>query len=272
ERFGLECGSADLSEWERVVDAKLHPEKEVTIAMVGKYMELLDAYKSLIEALSHAGIQSRTKVNVRYIDSETIEENGTGQLEDVDAILVPGGFGLRGVEGKIAAVRYARENKIPYLGICLGMQVAVIEFARNVLGWDDANSTEFDKTSKHPVVGLITEWQTATGEMQTRDESSDLGGTMRLGAQECALEAGSKARECYGADVIVERHRHRYEVNNNLLAELEKSGLKVSGRSTDRALLEMVEVEDHPCFVACQFHPEFTSTPRDGHPLFSGFV
>lgn len=272
ERFGLECGSADLSEWERVVDAKLHPEKEVTIAMVGKYMELLDAYKSLIEALSHAGIQSRTKVNVRYIDSETIEENGTGQLEDVDAILVPGGFGLRGVEGKIAAVRYARENKIPYLGICLGMQVAVIEFARNILGWDDANSTEFDKTSKHPVVGLITEWQTATGEMQTRDESSDLGGTMRLGAQECALEAGSKARECYGQDVIVERHRHRYEVNNNLLSELQKSGLKVSGRSMDGALVEMVEVEDHPWFVACQFHPEFTSTPRDGHPLFSGFV
>ncbi|HIZ50201.1 MAG TPA: CTP synthase [Candidatus Pseudomonas excrementavium] len=272
ERFGLECGSADLSEWERVVDAKLHHEKEVTIAMVGKYMELLDAYKSLIEALSHAGIQSRTKVNVRYIDSETIEENGTGQLEDVDAILVPGGFGLRGVEGKIAAVRYARENKIPYLGICLGMQVAVIEFARNILGWDDANSTEFDKTSKHPVVGLITEWQTATGEMQTRDESSDLGGTMRLGAQECALEAGSKARECYGQDVIVERHRHRYEVNNNLLSELQKSGLKVSGRSMDGALVEMVEVEDHPWFVACQFHPEFTSTPRDGHPLFSGFV
>ncbi|EZQ18738.1 CTP synthase [Pseudomonas sp. G11-1] len=272
ERFGLECGSADLSEWERVVDAKLHPEKEVTIAMVGKYMELLDAYKSLIEALSHAGIQSRTKVNVRYIDSEIIEENGTGQLEDVDAILVPGGFGLRGVEGKIAAVRYARENKIPYLGICLGMQVAVIEFARNILGWDDANSTEFDKTSKHPVVGLITEWQTATGEMQTRDESSDLGGTMRLGAQECALEAGSKARDCYGQDVIVERHRHRYEVNNNLLPELQKSGLKVSGRSMDGALVEMVEVEDHPWFVACQFHPEFTSTPRDGHPLFSGFV
>lgn len=272
ERFGLECDSADLSEWERVVDAKLHPEKEVTIAMVGKYMELLDAYKSLIEALSHAGIQSRTKVNVRYIDSETIEENGIGQLEDVDAILVPGGFGLRGVEGKIAAVRYARENKIPYLGICLGMQVAVIEFARNVLGWADANSTEFDKTSKHPVVGLITEWQTATGEMQTRDESSDLGGTMRLGAQECALEAGSKARECYGEDVIVERHRHRYEVNNNLLAELEKSGLNVSGRSMDGALVEMVEVADHPWFVACQFHPEFTSTPRDGHPLFSGFV
>ncbi|WP_185266321.1 CTP synthase [Halopseudomonas xiamenensis] len=272
ERFGLECGSADLAEWERVVDAKLHPEKEVTIAMVGKYMELLDAYKSLIEALSHAGIQSRTKVNVRYIDSETIEENGTGQLEDVDAILVPGGFGLRGVEGKISAVRYARENNIPYLGICLGMQVAVIEFARNVLGWNDANSTEFDKTSEHPVVGLITEWQTASGEKQTRDESSDLGGTMRLGGQECALVEGSKARECYRQDVIVERHRHRYEVNNNLLPELEKAGLRVSGRSLDGALVEMVEVPEHPWFVACQFHPEFTSTPRDGHPLFSGFV
>ena len=272
ERFGLECGGADLSEWARVVDAKLNPEKEVTIAMVGKYMELLDAYKSLIEAMSHAGIQSRTKVNLRYIDSETIEENGTGQLEDVDAILVPGGFGLRGVEGKIAAARYAREHNIPYLGICLGMQVAVIEFARNVLGWQDANSTEFDKTTEHPVVGLITEWQTASGEKETRDESSDLGGTMRLGGQECALVEGSKARECYGQDVIVERHRHRYEVNNNLLPELEKAGLRVSGRSVDGALVEMVEVPDHPWFVACQFHPEFTSTPRDGHPLFSGFV
>ena len=272
ERFGLECGGADLSEWERVVDAKLHPEKEVTVAMVGKYMELLDAYKSLIEAMSHAGIQSRTKVNLRYIDSETIEENGTGQLEDVDAILVPGGFGLRGVEGKIAAAQYARENNIPYLGICLGMQVAVIEFARNVLGWKDANSTEFDKASEHPVVGLITEWQTATGETETRDEGSDLGGTMRLGAQECALVEGSKAREAYGQDVIVERHRHRYEVNNNLLPELEKAGLRISGRSMDGALVEMVEVPEHPWFVACQFHPEFTSTPRDGHPLFSGFV
>ena len=272
ERFGLECGSADLSEWERVVDAKLNPEKEVTIAMVGKYMELLDAYKSLIEALSHAGIQSRTKVNVRNIASEPIEEQGTGQLEDVDAILVPGGFGLRGVEGKIAAARYAREHNIPYLGICLGMQVAVIEFARNVLGWQDAYSTEFDKTTEHPVVGLITEWQTASGEKETRDEASDLGGTMRLGAQECALVEGSKAREAYGEDVIVARHRHRYEVNNNLLPELEKAGLKVSGRSLDGALVEMVEVPEHPWFVACQFHPEFTSTPRDGHPLVSGFV
>ncbi|MGY8810041.1 MAG: CTP synthase [Pseudomonadales bacterium] len=272
ERFGLECGVADLSEWERVVDAKLNPEHEVTIAMVGKYMELLDAYKSLIEAVSHAGIQTRTKVNLRYIDSEDIERDGTALLEDVAAILVPGGFGSRGVEGKIAAVRYARENKIPYLGICLGMQVAVIEYARNVLGWADANSTEFDKTSKHPVVGLITEWQTASGEMQTRTETSDLGGTMRLGGQECALTPGSNAHDCYGKDVIVERHRHRYEVNNNLLPELQAGGLNISGRSVDGALVEVVEVADHPWFVACQFHPEFTSNPRYGHPLFTGFV
>ncbi|MAC23531.1 CTP synthase [Marinobacter sp.] len=272
ERFGLDAREADLSEWDAVVDSLMNPQDEVTIAMVGKYMELLDAYKSLIEAVSHAGIQSRTKVNLRYIDSEDIEQEGTALLEDVDAILVPGGFGSRGVEGKIAAVRYARENKVPYLGICLGMQVAVIEYARNVLGWADANSTEFDKTSKHPVVGLITEWQTASGEMQTRTEASDLGGTMRLGGQECALEAGSKAHDCYGKDVIVERHRHRYEVNNNLLPELQAGGLNISGRSVDGALVEMVEVADHPWFVACQFHPEFTSTPRYGHPLFSGFV
>ncbi|MGI3131464.1 CTP synthase [Halopseudomonas pachastrellae] len=272
ERFGLECGSADLAEWERVVDAKLNPEHEVTIAMVGKYMELLDAYKSLIEALSHAGIQARTKVNVRYIDSEDIEQQGLSLLDGVDAVLVPGGFGSRGVEGKIAAVRYARENKIPYLGICLGMQVAVIEYARNVLGWSDANSTEFDKTSGHPVVGLITEWQDASGETELRTEASDLGGTMRLGAQECSLEPGSKAHACYGKDVIVERHRHRYEVNNNLLPDLKAGGLQISGRSGDGALVEVVEVGDHPWFVACQFHPEFTSTPRYGHPLFSGFI
>ncbi len=272
ERFGLDCDGADLSEWERVVDAKLNPEKEVTIAMVGKYMELLDAYKSLIEAMSHAGIQSRTKVNLRYIDSEDIENQGTGLLEGVDAILVPGGFGLRGVEGKITTVQYARENKIPYLGICLGMQVAVIEFARNVLGWTDANSTEFDKASGHPVVGLITEWQDATGAVETRTDASDLGGTMRLGAQECRLENGSKVREAYGAEVIEERHRHRYEVNNNLLPQLLEGGLSVTGRSMDGALVEVVEAPNHPWFVACQFHPEFTSTPRDGHPLFSGFV
>ncbi|TWH64719.1 CTP synthase [Azomonas agilis] len=272
ERFNLNCGSADLSEWERVVDAKLNPEKEVTIAMVGKYMDLLDAYKSLIEALSHAGIQSRTKVNLRYIDSEDIENQGVELLAGVDAILVPGGFGLRGVEGKIATVRYARENKIPYLGICLGMQVAVIEYARNVLGWSNANSTEFDKNTTYPIVGLITEWADASGNTEVRTEASDLGGTMRLGAQECRLEPGSHALACYDKPVIVERHRHRYEVNNNLLPQLEAAGLKVTGRSLDGALVEMVEAPDHPWFVACQFHPEFTSTPRDGHPLFSGFV
>ncbi|MDX5373175.1 MAG: CTP synthase [Pseudomonadaceae bacterium] len=272
ERFGLQCQPADLSEWDRVVDAKLHPEKEVTIAMVGKYMELLDAYKSLIEAMGHAGIQNRTKVNLRYIDSEEIENEGTAKLEGVDAILVPGGFGLRGVEGKIKAVQYARENKIPYLGICLGMQVAVIEYARNVVGWADANSTEFTQNSSHPVVGLITEWQDAAGSVEVRSDASDLGGTMRLGAQDCQLMSGSTVRECYGKDVIVERHRHRYEVNNNLLPQLEAAGLKISGRSADGALVEVVEAPDHPWFVACQFHPEFTSTPRDGHPLFSGFV
>ena len=272
ERFGLECGGADLSEWDRVVDAKLNPEKEVTIAMVGKYMELLDAYKSLIEAMSHAGIQNRTKVNLRYIDSEDIENQGTALLEGVDAILVPGGFGLRGVEGKIKTVQYARENKIPYLGICLGMQVAVIEYARNVVGWADANSTEFDMASQHPVVGLITEWQDATGATEQRSETSDLGGTMRLGAQDCQLQAGSKVHDCYGKDVIVERHRHRYEVNNKLLPQIEAAGLKVTGLSADKKLVEIIEIPDHPWFVAAQFHPEFTSTPRDGHPLFSGFV
>ena len=272
ERFNLSCGSADLSEWDRVVDAKLNPEKEVTIAMVGKYMDLLDAYKSLIEAMSHAGIQSRTKVNLRYIDSEDIENQGVELLAGVDAVLVPGGFGLRGVEGKIATVRYARENKIPYLGICLGMQVAVIEYARNVLGWSNANSTEFDKNTTYPIVGLITEWADASGNTEVRTEASDLGGTMRLGAQECRLEEGSHALACYAKPVIVERHRHRYEVNNNLLPQLQAAGLKVTGRSMDGALVEMVEAPDHPWFVACQFHPEFTSTPRDGHPLFSGFV
>ncbi|HSC82363.1 MAG TPA: CTP synthase, partial [Pseudomonas sp.] len=272
ERFGLQCGPADLSEWDRVVDAKLNPEKEVTIAMVGKYMELLDAYKSLIEAMGHAGIENRTKVKLRYIDSEEIENEGTAKLEGVDAILVPGGFGLRGVEGKIRTVQYARENKIPYLGICLGMQVAVIEYARNVLGWKDANSTEFDQNSAHPVVGLITEWQDATGATEQRTDASDLGGTMRLGAQECQLLADSNVRQCYGKDVIVERHRHRYEVNNNLLPQLLQAGLKITGRSADGALVEVVEAPEHPWFVACQFHPEFTSTPRDGHPLFSGFV
>ncbi|NLY12721.1 MAG: CTP synthase [Gammaproteobacteria bacterium] len=272
ERFGLECDGADLSEWDRVIDAKLHPTQEVTVAMVGKYMELLDAYKSLIEAMSHAGIETHTKVNLRYIDSEDLENQGTEVLEGVDAVLVPGGFGLRGVEGKIKAVQYARENKIPYLGICLGMQVAVIEFARNVLGWTDANSTEFDKSSAHPVVGLISEWQDADGSLEQRSEDADIGGTMRLGAQECQLMPDTLVHASYGADRIVERHRHRYEVNNQLLPQLEAAGLIVSGRSEDGALVEVVEVSDHPWFVASQFHPEFTSTPRDGHPLFKSFV
>lgn len=272
ELLGLQCPEADLSEWDKVVEGKLNPVNSITISMVGKYMELLDAYKSLIEALTHAGIHTHTKVNINYIDAERVENEGVGILSDADAILVPGGFGERGVEGKLMAVQYARENKVPYLGICLGMQSVVIEFARNVLGLKGANSTEFDRNSPHPVIGLITEWITSDGEVEKRDESSDLGGTMRLGAQECRLVAGSNARKVYGADVIVERHRHRYEVNNNYVDQLQKAGLKIGGWSADDTLVEMVEIPDHPWFVACQFHPEFTSTPRDGHPLFTAFV
>ncbi|MFT7178191.1 MAG: CTP synthase [Oceanospirillaceae bacterium] len=272
ERFGLDCKEADLSEWDAVAAAKLNPKREVTIAMVGKYMELLDAYKSLIEAISHAGIKSHTKVTTRYIDSEDIETQGVSLLDGVDAILVPGGFGERGTEGKIKTVQYARENKIPYLGICLGMQVAVIEFARSVAGWSDANSSEFDANSEHCVVGLITEWKDESGQIEQRSESSDLGGTMRLGAQQCRLELGSLAHKAYKKEIITERHRHRYEVNNTFIGQLEAAGLKVSGRSMDGSLVEMVEIEDHPWFVACQFHPEFTSTPRAGHGLFEGFV
>ena len=272
QRFGLDCKEADLTEWDAVAQAKLNPKREVTIAMVGKYMELLDAYKSLIEAISHAGIKSYTKVNTRYIDAEDIETQGVSLLAGVDAILVPGGFGERGTEGKIKTVQYARENKIPYLGICLGMQVAVIEFARNVAGWSDANSSEFDANSKHCVVGLITEWTDEVGHIEQRSEGSDLGGTMRLGAQQCRLQEGSLAHQCYQQDVITERHRHRYEVNNTFVEQLEVAGLKFSGRSMDGSLVEMVEIVDHPWFVACQFHPEFTSTPRAGHGLFEGFV
>ncbi|WP_311063308.1 CTP synthase [Halomonas sp. DWK9] len=272
DKLRLEAAPADLSEWVKVLDAKLNPLKSVSIAMVGKYMELLDAYKSLNEALIHAGIQGRIKVNVDYIDSEDIERHGTERLAGKDAILVPGGFGERGVEGKILTAQFARENNIPYLGICLGMQVAVIEFARNVAGWKDANSTEFTHDTKHPVVGLITEWINAEGKIELRDAASDLGGTMRLGGQVCHLASGSKAREAYGADEIVERHRHRFEVNNQFIDELEAAGLVISGKSVDQSLVEVVELADHPWYVACQFHPEFTSTPRDGHPLFSGFV
>tara|TARA_R110001592_G_scaffold6774_13_gene36881 strand:- start:22262 stop:23884 length:1623 start_codon:yes stop_codon:yes gene_type:complete len=272
ERFGLDCPPADLTEWDKVIEGDLHQDQTVTIAMVGKYMELLDAYKSLNEALKHAGIHSRTKVQVRYIDSEVIETDGIDILKGVDGILVPGGFGSRGVEGKILTVQYARENKIPYLGICLGMQVAVIEFARNVLGLTDANSSEFNDNGKNPVVGLITEWVTADGDVEQRAHDDDLGGTMRLGAQVCHLVEGAAVAKVYGSETITERHRHRYEVNNTYVERLQAAGLKVGGWSADKSLVEVVEVADHPWFIACQFHPEFTSTPRDGHPLFTGFV
>ncbi len=272
ERFGFDCPPADLSEWDDVIDRELNPQHTVTIAMVGKYMELLDAYKSLIEAIKHGGLKTRSKVKFKYIDSEDIENNGTDVLSDADAILVPGGFGSRGVEGKILTAQYARENKVPFLGICLGMQVAVIEFARNVAGLAGANSTEFDSHCAHPVVGLITEWRDASGSVETRGEDSDLGGTMRLGAQMCNLEQGSLALSAYGHSPIKERHRHRYEVNNNYVAQLQQAGLRIAGRSEDNSLVEIIEVADHPWYLACQFHPEFTSTPRDGHGLFKSFV
>ena len=272
QRFNLDCNIADLEIWNKVAQAKLNPEKQVNIAMVGKYMELLDAYKSLIEAMDHAGIHASTKVKLHYIDSEKIEEEGTSVLEGMDAILVPGGFGERGVEGKIRTAQYARENKIPYLGICLGMQVAVIEFARNVANLTGAHSTEFNLKTENPVVGLITEWVNSEGSKEIRSEESDLGGTMRLGAQNCNLIEGTKAHAAYGQNVISERHRHRYEVNNYYVPALKEAGLTISGLSADNSLVEMVEIADHPWFVACQFHPEFTSTPRYGHGLFSAFV
>jgi len=271
-KMRLDVPPADLSEWDRVVDALTNPHHTVRIAMVGKYVELADAYKSLNEALTHAGIHTRTKVHIEYIDSERLETGGTDLLDGMDAILVPGGFGERGVEGKIRAVRYARENKVPYLGICLGMQVAVIEFARHVAGLEGADSTEFNRNAKHPVIGLITEWRTAEGGLEQRGEDSDLGGTMRLGSQYCRLSEGTLARAVYGQEVISERHRHRYEFNNHYRAALETAGLVFSGMSADNSLVEMIELKDHPWFVACQFHPEFTSTPRDGHPLFKAFV
>ncbi|MGH1441714.1 MAG: CTP synthase [Cellvibrionaceae bacterium] len=272
DNLGIEAPLADLTEWDSVVDGKLNPEHEVTIAMVGKYVDLLDAYKSLNEALSHAGVHLRTKVNIRHINAEDLEVQGLASLSDVDAILVPGGFGHRGLEGKLMAVRYARENNVPYLGICLGMQSAVIEFARNVANLEGANSTEFDTKTAHPVIALITEWVNSEGEVEQRDSSSDLGGTMRLGAQECHLVKDAKVTDIYGSEMIVERHRHRYEFNNNYLQALRDAGLKISGWSSDDSLVEVIELEDHPWFVACQFHPEFTSNPRDGHPLFTSFV
>ena len=273
ERFNLDCPAADLSEWDDVLQREFsEPRSTVRVAMVGKYMDLLDAYKSLNEALKHAGLQTLADVQIDYIDAEDIERDGTACLEQVDAILVPGGFGDRGVEGKITAVRYARENRIPYLGICLGMHVALIEYARNVCGLADANSTEMNAGTLHPIVALITEWQNADGSTEQRDESSDMGGTMRLGAQPCHIESDSKVREIYGADTITERHRHRYEVNNNYLDQLRDAGMKIAGWSDDKSLVEMVELADHPWFIACQFHPEFTSRPRGGHPLFSSYI
>jgi len=272
EKLHLDLPPADLSDWQAVVHTLENPESEVTIGMVGKYVDLTESYKSLNESLAHAGIQNKAKVNIKYIDSETLEDGDLSQLELLDAILVPGGFGKRGVEGKIAAVQYARENKIPYLGICLGMQVAVIEFARHMAGLKDAHSTEFNPKTENPVIALITEWQAECGKTETRDENSDLGGTMRLGAQPCNLQSGSIIRRIYGSDVISERHRHRYEFNNTYLDTLESKGLTFSGRSVDGNLVEVVEIADHPWFVACQFHPEFTSTPRKGHPLFTDFI
>ena len=270
-QLGLDLPKADLHEWDVVVEAKKNPTAEVDVAMVGKYMELKDSYISLVEALQHGGIHTHTKVNIHFIDSTELESSGFGVLDKMDGIVVPGGFGDRGIEGKIEAVRFARENGIPYLGICLGMQVAVIEAARNMAGLDGAMSTEFNPGTPHPVVGLITEWQDASGATEERDEASDMGGTMRLGAQEVFLAEGSLAARSYGATEIVERHRHRYEVNNNYREQLTKAGVTFSGLSVDN-LVEMVEIEDHPFFLASQFHPEFTSNPRDGHPLFKSYI
>ncbi|MBE8189372.1 MAG: CTP synthase [Candidatus Thioglobus sp.] len=270
-KLNLDCKDANLSEWASVVNRLEHPSHSVDIGMVGKYMELTESYKSLSEALIHASVHTQTKVNIHYFDSEEIEQNGTDCLSEMSAILVPGGFGNRGVEGKILTAKYARENAVPYLGICLGMQVAVIEFARNQAGMADANSSEFDEKTSHPVIALITQWQDEKG-VQKRDENSDLGGSMRLGGQKCDLLKGTNARKIYAKTTITERHRHRYEVNNKLIGKIQAAGLIVSGKSADGNLVEMVEIENHPWFVACQFHPEFTSSPRDGHPLFTSFV
>jgi len=271
-QLGFNVPAADLSEWRAVLDGLDNTDGVVTISMVGKYMHLTEAYKSLSEALIHAGLHTHTRVRIQYLDAEDIEEKGVSCLDGVDAILVPGGFGERGVEGKISTARYAREKGIPYLGICLGMQVAVIEYARNKAGLEGAQSTEFNRETPHPVIALITEWLNADGELEKRNEDSDLGGTMRLGGQECRLVEDSRSRGLYGKEVIVERHRHRYEFNNQYLEAMESAGLRVAGRSMDGKLVEMIEIPDHPWFIACQFHPEFTSTPRDGHPLFSDFV
>ena len=272
KQLHLNAKPADLSRWQQVTDNLMNPQGEVNIAMVGKYMDLTEAYKSLSESLIHASIHTRTKVHVHYVDSETIEQDGPGCLAGMDAILVPGGFGERGVEGMVLTAQYARENLIPYLGICLGMQVAVIEYARNMAGLTGAYGSEFDSTTRHPVIGLITEWQKEDGSVELRDHDSDLGGTMRLGAYPCMLDEGSLAHQIYGQTEITERHRHRYEFNNNYKQPLEAAGLRFSGMSSDKNLVEMIEIPGHPWFIACQSHPEFTSTPRHGHPLFNGFI
>jgi CTP synthase len=271
DKLRLEVPPTDLTEWRQVVSAKANPDGQVDIAMVGKYVQIRDSYLSLHEALMHGGLKSRTRVNIHYIESTDIEQHGTHMLQGVDAILVPGGFGERGIEGKIQAARYAREHGIPYLGICLGMQVAIVEYGRHVLGFTDANSTEFNRATTHPVIALISEWQDQAHGAQVRDESSGKGATMRLGAQEVLLGAGTRARDIFGKDVIMERHRHRYEFNNTYLDRFTHAGLRFSGFSRD-GLVEVIELNNHPWFVATQFHPEFTSTPRDGHPLFTGFI
>jgi len=272
KKLHLDASPADLSDWDNVVEGLFAPKESVKIALVGKYVDHADAYKSLTESIIHAGIHTKTQIELVKVDAEDIEEKGTSILNDVDAVLVPGGFGERGVDGKIAAIRFARENNVPYLGICLGMQSAVIEYARNKMGLEGANSTEFMADSPYPVIGLITEWLAEDGQLEKRDEASDLGGTMRLGSQKCQLVPGSLAHKVYGKDVITERHRHRFEFNNTFLEQFESEGLIISGKSMDGRLVEIVEIPDHRWFLACQFHPEFTSKPRTGHPLFSGFV
>lgn len=272
DKLGLDCHEADLSDWEEVVEAQLNPTHRIKLKMVGKYMDLRDAYKSLIEALVHAGIHTGTKVDIEFLDSEDLVTNGTDVLQDADAILVPGGFGGRGFEGKILAAGYARENKVPYLGICYGLHAAVIDFARNVLHLENANTTEVNPNTRDPVIGLITEWTNENGDVETRTEDSDLGGTMRMGEQECQLSCDSITAKIYGSRSIKERHRHRYEVNPNYVEQFVKAGLRIAGRSNDGSLVEVIELKDHPWFVASQFHPEFTSTPREGHPLFQSFV
>jgi CTP synthase len=271
DKLRLDVPPADLGEWRQVVSAKANPDMAVTIAMVGKYVNLRDSYISLTEALIHAGVRTRTRVNIQFIEATDVEKHGTGCLDGADAILVPGGFGERGIDGKIEAIRYARERQIPYLGICLGMQLAIVEYARHVASLEGANSTEFNRSAPHPVIALITEWQDQKGTVEQRTEESKLGGTMRLGAQEVRLSHGSRAHQIYGADTIMERHRHRFEFNNRYLQKLMNAGLRFPGFSRD-GLVEMIELPNHPFFVASQFHPEFRSTPRDGHPLFTGFM